>query len=168
MRLNNEQSLTILFVFLSLGFLRMNENSLSGTIRDAFDAFSVLEFADFSKNMLTGTLPRSIFDVPTLEILYLYENALTGTIPDNFAASPVLRDLYINDNVLSGVVPAVTPDALPVFTEFRLENNNIIGSMPASICALRGTNNDTDLVTLSADCAGAAPQIACSCCTMCA
>ena len=145
-------------------FLRVNDNKLTGTIRDAFDAFTLLEFVDFSKNQFTGTLPSSVFDVATAQILYFYENALTGTIPSNYANSPVLRDLYINDNLLSGQVPSITPDQLPVFTEFRLENNSIFGTMPASICALRGTNNNTDLVTLIADCVS---EVECSCCTQC-
>ena len=147
--------------------MRVNDNNFVGTIRDAFDAFLKLEFVDFSKNSFTGTLPESLFDVPTIEIAYFYENALTGPIPSNYANSAALRDLYINDNMLSGQVPAITPDQLPVFTELRIENNDISGTMPASICALRGPDNSTDLVTLIADCGGTPPEIECSCCTEC-
>lgn len=102
-----------------------------------------------------------------MKILYMYENALTGTIPPNFGSSPVLRDLYLNDNLLTGTVPAIAAGQLEVFTEFRLEVNEITGTMPASICALRGPSNETDLVTLIADCAGSPPQVSCSCCTAC-
>jgi hypothetical protein len=147
--------------------LRVNDNKFVGTIRDAFDAFKTLEFVDFSKNQFTGTLPSSVFNVPTAKILYFYENALTGSIPSNYGSSPVLRDLYINNNMLSGQVPSITPSELQAFTEFRLDHNDITGIMPASICALRGSNNNTDLVTLTADCASSSPQIQCTCCTMC-
>jgi Leucine-rich repeat (LRR) protein len=153
--------------FVSLEILRVNGNNLEGTIRDAFNSFQDLSFADFSRNTFTGPLPASIFDVPTCSILYFYENAFTGSIPANYANGPLLRDLYLQDNLLSGTVPSVGAGQLSVFTELRIETNQITGTMPASLCALRGDNNETDLVTLIADCAGNPPQVECDCCTAC-
>jgi len=147
--------------------LRVNGNNLQGTIRDAFSAFSDLRFVDFSENMFTGTLPASIFDVPTVEILYFYSNAITGSIPPNYGNPPNLRDLYIQENSIFGTVPAIQPNQLQLFTEFRLEFNEIEGTMPASVCALRGSDNETDLVTLVSDCGGDPPEIECTCCTAC-
>jgi len=156
------------FVFtFSAGVLRVNENRFSGTIRDAFDNFQGLRFADFSQCAFSGTIPSSLFDAPSIEILYLYENRLTGTIPVNYGNAPNLRDLYLYDNNLSGTVPSIQQGQLDSFTEFRLEDNSIVGTMPASICALRGPNNETDLVTLVADCGGNPPEIECDCCTGC-
>lgn len=118
-------------------------------------------------NMFTGPLPSSIFDLPAIRILYFFDNELTGTIPENFANSPVLRDLYLHNNTLAGRVPTIEPGQLQVFTEFRIEYNDITGTMPASICALRGTNVTNDLVTLHSDCDGEQPEIRCDCCTEC-
>jgi Leucine-rich repeat (LRR) protein len=147
--------------------LRVNGNKLVGTIRDAFNSFQDLSFADFSRNIFTGLLPASIFDVPNISILYFYDNALVGSIPANYGNAPLLRDLYLYGNQLTGTVPSVAAGQLSVFTELRIEANQITGTMPASLCALRGDNNETDLVTLIADCAGNPPQVECDCCTAC-
>ena len=141
-------------------FFLVDKNEFIGTIRDSFEPFSALEFADFSSNQLTGTLPSSIFDVPKIEILYFFENSISGSLPPNYANAQFLRDLWINENQITGTVPSIQPGQLEHFTEFLLENNDIVGTMPASICALRVV----DLVTLSADCHG---DLECECCTAC-
>lgn len=145
----------------------MRDNRFEGPIRDAFGMFRNLEFADFGNNMFTGPLPRSIFDLPKIRILYFFDNDLSGTIPSNYGNSEVLRDLYLHNNSLEGRVPPIEPGQLQLFTEFRIEFNDITGTMPASICALRGTNSTEDLVTLHSDCSGAEPEIRCDCCTQC-
>lgn len=145
----------------------MNETRISGTIRDAFEPFDKLIFFDLSNNTLTGPIPSSLFEIPTIEIVYLFGNQMTGTIPSTFGNASLLRDLYINDNLLSGTVPSILPDQLTMLTEFRLESNEIVGTMPSSICALRGEDQMTDLFTLTADCDGSPPQIECDCCTGC-
>ena len=145
----------------------LRDNNFRGPIWDSFGNFQDLVFADFGMNMFTGPLPTSIFSLPKIRILYFFENELTGEIPSNFADSAVLRDLYLHNNSLSGRVPPIDPTQLSVFTEFRIEYNDITGSMPASICALRGPNKTTDLVTLHSDCGGDDPEIRCDCCTEC-
>ena len=145
----------------------MNDTNLEGTIRDSFESFQSLRFADFSKNKFTGPLPGSIFDIAGIEILYFSENALTGSIPANYGNASNLRDLYVNDNQLVGMVPPITPGQLLNLTEFRLENNSITGTMPASICALRGEDETNDLYALVADCGGMVPLIQCDCCNGC-
>jgi hypothetical protein len=145
----------------------VNENVLVGTIRDALNSFSDLSFVDFSMNAFTGILPASIFDLPKISILYFHENELVGTIPSNYGNGPLLRDLYLYDNALTGTVPPAPFGRLEVFTELRIEFNQIVGTIPASLCALRGYNNETDLVTLTANCGGNPPQVQCDCCTTC-
>jgi hypothetical protein len=142
-------------------------NDFTGSLRDAFEGLTRLEFADFAINRFTGPLPPSIFDLPDIRILYFFDNLFTGDIPQNWANSPVLRDLYLHNNTLSGRVPSIEPGELAVFTEFRIEVNAITGTMPASVCALRGPDEDTDLVTLHSDCLDDPPEIRCDCCTQC-
>lgn len=117
--------------------------------------------------MLTGTIPASIFEIATIEILYFSNNELTGSIPSSYASAGSLRDLYVNGNQLTGNVPDIEPGQLMALTEFRLESNAITGTMPASVCALVGPDNVTDLVALTADCGGVEPLIQCTCCTAC-
>lgn len=145
----------------------MNGTNLKGVIRDSFEPFRNLRFVDLSKNLLTGPLPSSIFNSDAIEILYLSYNALTGTIPANYGNASKLHDLYLNDNKLTGMVPPVGPNQLQNLTEFLIENNLISGTMPASICALRGQNPAMDLFTLVADCGGVVPRIQCDCCSGC-
>jgi hypothetical protein len=141
---------------------------LSGTIRDAFDSFEVLEFADYSNNRLTGLLPASIFDVPTIMFLYFSNNILTGFIPDNFGNAVNLEDLFLNNNELSGMVPSIIPGQLENLSRLLLEINMLSGTVPASICALRIEDVGT-LDALTTDCGGSPPEIRCAddCCTAC-
>ena len=127
-----------------------------------------MQYVDFSNNALLGEIPASIFNVPSLELLYLNGNMLSGTIPANYGNPPRLRDLYFYQNNLMGTIPPIAPGQLEVLTEFLLEENDLTGTMPASICALRGLEEDQDLARLTADCAGAVPMVECDCCTACA
>lgn len=145
----------------------VRENAFTGPIRDTFANFQSLIRADFTSNQFTGPLPSSIFDLPEIRLLYFGENTLTGSIPENFGRPEFLRDLYLYNNTLTGRVPDIQPGQLQVFTEFRIEYNDITGTMPASICALRGENRTDELVTLRSDCAGDPPEIRCDCCTAC-
>lgn len=140
---------------------------MEGLIRDSFSTFEQLRFVDFSRNAFTGPLPGSIFDNGAIELAYFSSNQFTGAIPSNFVNAEHLRDLYVNDNMLINMVPNVGPGQLEKFSEFRLENNGITGTMPASICALRGSDPETDLVALIADCGGSQPLIQCDCCNGC-
>jgi len=108
-----------------------------------------------------------MFENGAIELFYLSMNIFTGAIPSNWGEADTLRDLYVNDNELTGMVPPIEPGQLENLSEFRLENNNIFGTMPASICALRGDDQETDLVTLIADCGGPNPLIQCDCCNGC-
>lgn len=144
--------------------LSVGGTSLSGTIRDAFEPFRALEFADFSKALFTGTLPASIFDIPTIKALYFNGNDLTGSIPTNYASSPELSDLFLNQNSLSGSIPAIVPGQLSNLTEFLLDNNDLSGVMPSSVCDLRVSNA---LALLTADHCTDPPKVVCDCCDSC-
>ena len=152
---------------LSPAILRLNTNSFTGTIRDGFNRWEDLDFADFRNNAFTGTIPATIFTIPTLRILYFSNNQLDGTIPSNYGNSTVLRDLFLDDNNLSGTVPDIQPGQLTDLTEFLLNGNSLTGTMAPSICQLRiegvGVLDD-----LWADCSDtASPKIECDCCTLC-
>jgi hypothetical protein len=160
--------LTILTkTFVSIAFLLLDNNNFVGTIRDGFNQWSSLDFADFRNNQFEGSLPSTIFDIPTMRILYFSNNNLDGPIPENYGSSPVLRDLYLGGNQLTGTVPDIQPGQLTQLTEFLIEENELTGTMAPSICQLRiegvGLLDD-----LWADCGPLAdPIIECECCTVC-
>ena len=145
----------------------MSNNTFTGSVRDSFDQFQALDFIDLGHNRLTGEIPPSLFEIPTIRLVYLQNNRLDGLLPDNFGNAPVLRDFYVQSNRLFGQVPDVQPGQLANLTELLLQDNDLTGEMPASICALRtplGVLED-----LWADCEeieGEA-EVACACCTQC-
>ena len=148
--------------------LRVNDNSFSEAIPDGFGSWGELDFADFSNNQFTGSIPASIFDIPTIRILYLSNNFISGPLPDNYSDPPVLRDLFINGNSITGSVPDIETGQLMQLTEFLLQDNQFTGSMPSSVCNLRGSGILDDLW---ADCSDNADfELECKapqCCTLC-
>ena len=102
--------------------LRVNDNNFLGTIRDGFDQWKSLDFADFRNNGFDGTLPGTIFDIPTIRILYFANNNLDGTIPSTYGNSPVLRDLFLSGNQLSGTIPEIEAGQLASLTELLFED----------------------------------------------
>jgi hypothetical protein len=87
--------------------LLLNDNLLSGTIRDGFDDFLSLDFADFSSNQLTGTIPSTFFGIRDIRFLYFSKNTLEGALPSTWSNAVLLRDLYLDHNLLSGQVPEI-------------------------------------------------------------
>jgi hypothetical protein len=161
--------LTAFTTFQFSGILRLNGNNFVGTIRDSFDGWFSLDFADIKNNEFEGPLPSSVFDIPSLRIFYASNNNFDSTIPENWANSPVLRDLYLNGNQLTGTVPAVEPGQLVGLTELILQENQLTGTVPPSVCQLRVEGSGL-LVSLWTDCAvDANPRIECdsSCCNQC-
>jgi hypothetical protein len=136
----------------------VGNNTFIGTIPPI--GAPTLQFFDVRFNLLSGDIPSSIFASPdALEAVYLQGNSLTGTIPD-FSGASVLVDLYLSGNALTGTIPEAPVGSLPAFEEFLVDNNDIEGTMPQSICAL------PSITDLWADCAPPA-EIVCDCCTRC-
>lgn len=151
----------------SLVNLRLNDNFWNGTVPDVFENYKQLDFFDISNSNLAGSIPKSIFSIPTLRLAYMSNCALGGTIPSEYADPPDLRDLYLDGNKFTGVIPPIVPGQLEKLSEFLLQDNNISGAMPESICSLR---SDFILDDLWTDCSGESPEIECDfpeCCNRC-
>lgn len=164
----NEQ-LTCLtdILFTNTELIDLSNNTFTGSVRNAFSRFQDLDFIDLGNNRLTGEIPPSLFDIPSIRLIYLQNNNLEGFLPDNYGNPPKLRDLYLNNNLLFGQIPDIQSGQLSNLTEFLLQDNDLTGEMPASVCALRTPIGM--LEDLWADCEeieGEA-QVECSCCTQC-
>ena len=147
--------------------LRLNKNFWNGTIPDVFENYRQLDFFDISNSMFSGPIPKTIFSIPTLRLAYMSNCSLSGTIPSQFADPPDLRDLYLDGNVITGNIPSIVPGQLEKLSEFLLQDNEITGTMPDSICSLRA---DFILDDLWTDCGGELPEIECDfpeCCNRC-
>ena len=161
-------SLILVVLILSAEILSLSNNNFTGRLRDNFNGLTNLDFVDLSQNEFSGTIPPSLFDIPTIRLIYLNNNKLQGQIPSNFGNAPVLRDLYLYNNLLEGQVPPIQQDQLSKMQEFLVQNNDITGMMPPSICALRSQNGI--LENLWSDCSAAdseMPKVECECCTQC-
>jgi hypothetical protein len=157
-----------LFAYIFTENFIINNNWFSGAIPNVFQGFDRLDFLDLSSNRLDGSIPDTIFQIPSLRIVYLSNNTLTGTIPSEYSTPSLLRDLYLDGNRLTGTIPPVSSGQLQDLNEFLVQNNFLSGSMPQSVCELRGENGDLD--DLFSDCGGQNPRILCSfpaCCNRC-
>jgi len=146
--------------------LDLSRNKFSGPIRDAFSFFESLDFIDLAFNDFTGVIPQTLFDIPTLRLAYLHNAAFEGNIPSNYDRPNGLRDLYLQSNRLTGTIPDVSEGQLQNMTEFLVQDNDLEGEMPASVCALRAGAQLEDLWSDCDDSAGDA-EVDCSCCTQC-
>ena len=147
--------------------LRLNDNFWDGAVPDVFENYKNLNFFDISNTMLTGTIPKSIFSIPTIRLAYMSNCNLNGTIPSQYADPPDLRDLYLDGNNLSGTIPPIESGQLEELSEFLLQDNDITGVMPDSICSLR---SEFILDNLWTNCGGPSPEIECDfpvCCNRC-
>jgi len=156
----------------NLEVLLLNGNDFNGPIPANVDNLLELFFVDFSNNTFSGTIPPAFFSLPKLEILYFSNNTLVGTIPPSISDSPKLRDLYLDGNLLSGSIPEIVNGTLLSLEELLLSFNDLTGTMPSSICALRNNSMPPgNLVSLHADCVipPDPPEIICTagCCTQC-
>ena len=146
----------------------IDSNFFSGQIPNVFEGYGRLEFIDVSTNFFSGTIPESIFEVPTLRYAYFSNNTLVGTIPSTYSKPPFLRDLYLNGNTLTGTIPSINSGQLEDLNEFVLQKNLLSGTVPDSVCDLRGDAGDLD--DLFVDCGGENPEIVCAfptCCNRC-
>ncbi len=145
----------------TLKWLNLAENELSGSIPAEFGRLANLEFLFLGKNELTGPIPSELGELVSLERLNLAENNLSGSIPselgnlaslahlelssnDLSGASPPelgsltnLNTLYLNDNELTGPIP-VEFGSLADLVELVLASNAAMsGPLPASLTNLR-------------------------------
>lgn len=142
----------------------VGNNYFTGTLPSLGTAF--LNFFDARNNQFIGTIPSSLFEsAENLEFVYVQGNNLSGEIPSSFANAGRLVDFYASNNFLAGNIPEIPESGLIYLTEFLLDGNSLIGSMPDSICNLRNAS----LTDLWVDCAPPA-EVQCDvpeCCTKC-
>jgi len=153
---------------MSTEVLGLSDNQFGGILVDTFAELVNLESIDIANNEVKGSIPPSLFEAPKIRLIYLSNNQMTGPLPNNYGSASDLRDLYLDGNNLTGEIPGIQEGQLPNLNEFLLQDNDFVGSMPDSICALRVPA--FMLEDLWADCKGsdnAPAQIECSCCTQC-
>ena len=129
--------------------------------------FGQLIFLDLSENSFRGSIPSSIFSIPSLKYVYLSKNQFAGSIPSNYGKAINLKDLYLDSNSLTGTVPPIAANEFQELTEFLLQENDLIGTMPASICELRTPVGVLEDLWANCEPNDGRTEIVCECCTQC-
>lgn len=146
--------------FLSnLSYLALNHNDLSGSIPSQLGELTALTYLALHSNQIVGTLPQLIGNFDRLRVLGLGANKFTGSIPTQWKSLTKLKTLGLDDNSVIGdlsVVGSLTSlerlylgnnefdnnidivdwGKLNHLEELDLLDNNITGTIPASLFAL--------------------------------
>jgi gliding motility-associated-like protein len=120
----------------------LNNNNLSGVLKDSLSKLTHLTVLSLGDNKLTGLIPDNFGNLSHLTTLHLYNNQLTGKIPSSLGNLDSLRSLALNGNQLSDSIPS-TLGRLNQLDALYLDHNNFTGSIPNSL------TNLTDLQTLT-------------------
>ncbi|KAJ3250703.1 hypothetical protein HDU77_006431 [Chytriomyces hyalinus] len=111
--------------------LRLQANSLTGTIPSTVGAMTKLTIIDIGLNGLTGEIPSSISQMSALQEMYIGYNKLTGEIPSSVSSmASHLRVINMSNNKLTGPLPT-SYGALTLLTELELQNNMLTGTIPS-------------------------------------
>jgi Leucine-rich repeat (LRR) protein len=132
---NNKLSGTIPLGIGNLGNLTkisLSNNLFSGIIPPSIGNLTYLRSLGLGNNQLTGHIPNSVQDLKSLINLELNNNFLTGSIPSGLGNISSLLTLSLSDNLLSGVLPSSLAN-LQQLTFLSLSNNGIVGNVPPQI-----------------------------------
>lgn len=113
--------------------------------------FLTVNFLDVFSNKLSGSIPESLGTVSTLQIFHVKDNRLTGTIPEAFGKLPFLSWFDISQNFISGTIPEAFTTTISKLEDFRVSGNMLYGTVPAGLCQSRILNGG-----VQAGCAGVA------------
>eukprot|EP00899_Mesostigma_viride_P007704 jgi/Mesvir1/16935/Mv15794-RA.1 len=130
-----------LFVY-GLSFTTLRNGTLAGTLSSSLSSLAFLTQLEVRDIGITGTLPALS---TKLRYIGLQNNQISGTIPTGFRPGRgSATDIYLNHNKLSGTIPA---DLFVTNANARinLSQNNLVGTLPTSITAIHGLEDNAYL-----------------------
>ncbi|KAI3971451.1 hypothetical protein MKW92_033622 [Papaver armeniacum] len=129
--------------------LDLHSCNMKGCIPTFICNFTRLKYVDFSDNNLTGTIPFCIFDLKKLKVLDLSKNRIRDVLPLLPQGADYAMDL--SHNQLHGEISKENVEILSTFGNIMLNNNELSGSIPSSICSHKPgmPNTKTDYIDLS-------------------
>ncbi|KAM0007672.1 putative non-specific serine/threonine protein kinase [Helianthus debilis subsp. tardiflorus] len=92
-------------IYLSLEWLKLNDNNFNGQIPQDLGKLRYLEVLDLGNNEFSGNIPKWIGNYTELSILRLHKNNFTGGIPHSLCKCSNLHILDIAHNNLTGSIP---------------------------------------------------------------
>ncbi|KAK3421487.1 hypothetical protein EUGRSUZ_G02131 [Eucalyptus grandis] len=128
----------------NISYLRMANARISDELPNWLsDILLNVEHIDLTNNTLKGPISRmDLNKMPLLGLLGLADNNLSGSIPNSLWAMENLYLLDLARNQLSGTIPSLSPisrmdgNKMPRLIYFYLQDNNLSGSIPNSLCAM--------------------------------
>lgn len=124
----------------NLEFLYLSDAFISGDLSYMEGMDRMIEhWIDFNPGF-GGTIPAFVGDITTLGSLSVTQTNLIGELPLELVGLFRLETLWLYGNFLTG---AIRPEYGPVWSRlkvFRVEQNQLTGSMPSSICIRRSNN----------------------------
>lgn len=126
---------------------------LEGTIPSQIGNMTSLVELKLGRTALGGTLPAELFATP-LQILQLNDASFYGPLPESYFAglTETLVSLWLFSNNFDGPIPIQAIAATTGLEELVLDGNPLLtGTIPASVCQLRGTSTG-ELNVLRVDC----------------
>jgi hypothetical protein len=140
--------------------LQLEGNRFQGTIPASLENLSsTLWSLRLGQMGLTGTIPSQLGSLTLLEYLSLATNRLGGTIPSQLGNLSRLVELDLFDNQLSGTIPQQLV-SLTSLVSLELNQNDLEGSIDPEFCA---TLDAPETLSIEVDC----DEVSCSCCEGC-
>ena len=115
--------------FITLKYLFVSNNKLTGEISSSICNASYLEILDLSHNNLSGMIPKCLVYSNVLSVLDLRMNSLHSTIPTTFSKGNHFRNINLNGNQLEGPLPRSLANCRNLEV-LDLGSNKINGTFP--------------------------------------
>jgi Leucine-rich repeat (LRR) protein len=133
----NELVPTIFSSLPNLEYLYLSDSFVSGDLSYMEGMPSIIEhWVDLNPNF-GGSIPSFIGDLSTLGALSVSKSGMTGTLPTELGKLFSMKNFWLYDNELTGTIPTEYGEGMPRIRTFRVESNDLVGTMPASICSKR-------------------------------
>nr|XP_027118490.1 receptor kinase-like protein Xa21 [Coffea arabica] len=113
----------------SLMYIKIGENSFSGSLPP--EVGKLIHLVDFnvSHNQFVGAIPTSLADCSNLANLSMQANFFQGTIPPNLASLKSIQQIDLSSNNLTGSLPKEL-EKLQYLRNLNLSYNDIEGEIP--------------------------------------
>ncbi|GKV45914.1 hypothetical protein SLEP1_g52940 [Rubroshorea leprosula] len=135
-RFNGSISSLCAMTSMSLEFLDLSSNQLSGELPDCMMHWSSLQILTLANNHFFGKISSFVGSLSLIETLDLQNNNLSGKIPNSLRNCNKLQFLGLSNNKLSGKIPGWIGDKSKSLNFLLLKSNHFVGEIPLEICRL--------------------------------